>query len=69
MNLKQALFRQVVRQFIKDWLERVKPPFGTIGSFILLLIIYTTFCDTFSNSTLQIDKFSLFAVAVTGKLP
>nr|CAB3266100.1 sodium/bile acid cotransporter 7 [Phallusia mammillata] len=56
---------QIARQFIKSWLDRVQPPFGTIGSFILLLIIYTTFCDTFSNSALAIDKFSLVGVAVT----
>ncbi|CAK8697170.1 unnamed protein product [Clavelina lepadiformis] len=56
---------QILRQFIYDWLEKVKPPFGTIGSFILLTIIYTTFCDTFSNKELNIDKFSLIAVAGT----
>uniref|UniRef100_H2ZQ78 Sodium/bile acid cotransporter n=1 Tax=Ciona savignyi TaxID=51511 RepID=H2ZQ78_CIOSA len=59
------LIGQVVRQFVKAWLERTQPPFGIIGSFILLLIIYTTFCDTFSNANLQIDSFSLLSVAAT----
>ncbi|XP_077983638.1 sodium/bile acid cotransporter 7-like isoform X2 [Glandiceps talaboti] len=53
---------QVVRRYIKDWLERTKPPFGQIGSGVLLLIIYTTFCDTFSNENLHIDHFSLLSV-------
>ena len=38
---------QIVRKFVKEWLEAKKPPFGQIGSFMLLMIIYTTFCDTF----------------------
>nr|XP_039264669.1 sodium/bile acid cotransporter 7-like [Styela clava] len=54
---------QIVRRFIKEWLERRKPPFGTIGSCTLLLIIYTTFCDTFSNEALEMDKFSLISIA------
>ena len=40
---------QVTRHFIKGWMQQNKPPFGTIGSCMLLLIIYTTFCDTFSS--------------------
>nr|XP_002131347.1 sodium/bile acid cotransporter 7 [Ciona intestinalis] len=59
------LVGQIARQFVKGWLERTQPPFGIIGSFILLLIIYTTFCDTFSNSNLKIDYFSLASVAAT----
>jgi len=54
---------QIARTFVKGWLERTKPPFGTIGSFILLAIIYTTFCDTFSNSSLQVDRYDLVAIA------
>jgi len=41
------LVGQFLRRFVKDWLEAKKPPFGQIGSFMLLMIIYTTFCDTF----------------------
>ncbi|XP_035682414.1 sodium/bile acid cotransporter 7-A-like [Branchiostoma floridae] len=53
---------QVVRRFVKDWLERSKPPFGTISSCTLLLIIYTTFCDTFSSSDIELDHFSLVSI-------
>ncbi|XP_036744878.2 sodium/bile acid cotransporter 7 isoform X3 [Manis pentadactyla] len=54
----------IVRRYIKDWLERKKPPFGAISSSVLLMIIYTTFCDTFSNPNIDLDKFSLILVLV-----
>ena len=41
---------QITRRYIKEWMQRTKPPFGTIGSCMLLLIIYTTFCDTFTSN-------------------
>ncbi|XP_072857692.2 sodium/bile acid cotransporter 7 isoform X2 [Pogona vitticeps] len=53
---------QIVRRYIKEWLERKKPPFGTISSCVLLMIIYTTFCDTFSNPNIDLDKFSLIII-------
>lgn len=53
---------QIVRRFIKDWLERKKPPFGAVSSSVLLMIIYTTFCDTFSNPHIDLDKFSLVLI-------
>ncbi|XP_041519167.1 sodium/bile acid cotransporter 7 isoform X2 [Microtus oregoni] len=53
---------QIVRRFIKDWLERKKPPFGAVSSSVLLMIIYTTFCDTFSNPHIDLDKFSLILI-------
>ncbi|KAG8592347.1 hypothetical protein GDO81_000469 [Engystomops pustulosus] len=53
---------QIVRRYIKDWLERKKPPFGAISSCVLLMIIYTTFCDTFSNPNIDLDKFSLVVI-------
>ncbi|XP_048189757.1 sodium/bile acid cotransporter 7 isoform X1 [Perognathus longimembris pacificus] len=53
---------QIVRRYIKDWLERKKPPFGAVSSSVLLMIIYTTFCDTFSNPNIDLDKFSLVLV-------
>ena len=34
---------------MKKQLDEVNLPFGTISSIILLLIIYTTFCDTFNS--------------------
>ncbi|KAE8630227.1 hypothetical protein XENTR_v10000741 [Xenopus tropicalis] len=53
---------QIVRRYIKDWLERKKPPFGAISSCVLLMIIYTTFCDTFSNPNIDLDTFSLVII-------
>uniref|UniRef100_A0A8C6DLA8 Sodium/bile acid cotransporter n=1 Tax=Moschus moschiferus TaxID=68415 RepID=A0A8C6DLA8_MOSMO len=53
---------QIVRRYIKDWLERKQPPFGAVSSSVLLMIIYTTFCDTFSNPSIDLDKFSLLLV-------
>lgn len=58
------LMGQFLRRYIKDWMEQTKPPFGTISSCVLLLIIYTTFCDTFSHKSGEIDSSSILAVAV-----
>ncbi|XP_060034959.1 sodium/bile acid cotransporter 7 isoform X4 [Erinaceus europaeus] len=52
----------IVRRYIKDWLERKKPPFGAVSSCVLLMIIYTTFCDTFSNPNIDLDTFSLILI-------
>ena len=46
-----AFCLQLVRGFIKEWLEQKSPPFGAISSCILLLIIYATFCDTFYSKS------------------
>ena len=59
---------QIVRRYIRDWLERKQPPFGTVSSSVLLMIIYTTFCDTFSNPSIDLDKFSLLLVLFISKL-
>ncbi|XP_072899041.1 sodium/bile acid cotransporter 7 isoform X1 [Hemitrygon akajei] len=53
---------QIARRYIKDWLERKKPPFGAISSCVLLMIIYSTFCDTFSNPKIDLDTFSLILI-------
>lgn len=66
-NLLISVF-QIVRRYIKDWLERKKPPFGAISSSVLLMIIYTTFCDTFSNPNIDLDKFSLILILFISKL-
>lgn len=66
-NLLISVF-QIVRRYIKDWLERTKPPFGAVSSCVLLMIIYTTFCDTFSNPNIDLDKFSLVLVLFISKL-
>ncbi|XP_007942304.1 sodium/bile acid cotransporter 7 [Orycteropus afer afer] len=60
-NLLISVF-QIVRRYIKDWLERKKPSFGAVSSSVLLMIIYTTFCDTFSNPNIDLDKFSLIVI-------
>lgn len=59
---------QIVRRYIKDWLERKKPPFGAVSSSVLLVIIYTTFCDTFSNPDIDLDRFSLILILFISKL-
>lgn len=53
---------QLLRQYVKDWMEATKPPFGTISSCVLLLIIYTTFCDTFSQKSNEIGSLDLVFV-------
>ncbi|CAM4674925.1 unnamed protein product [Leuciscus chuanchicus] len=53
---------QVCRRFLRECLDRRKPPFGTVSSVVLLMIIYTTFCDTFSNPNIELDHLSLLLV-------
>ncbi|XP_008322616.1 sodium/bile acid cotransporter 7 isoform X1 [Cynoglossus semilaevis] len=55
---------QVCRRFLRDFLERKKPPFSTVSSCVLLMIIYTTFCDTFSNPNIELDPTSLLLVVL-----
>ncbi|PWA23989.1 hypothetical protein CCH79_00018632 [Gambusia affinis] len=55
---------QVCRGFLRESLERRKPPFGAISSAVLLMIIYTTFCDTFSNPNIELDPTSLLLVVI-----
>uniref|UniRef100_A0A671PBQ3 Sodium/bile acid cotransporter n=1 Tax=Sinocyclocheilus anshuiensis TaxID=1608454 RepID=A0A671PBQ3_9TELE len=53
---------QMCRRFLRECLDRRKPPFGTVSSVVLLMIIYTTFCDTFSNPNIELDHLSLLIV-------
>uniref|UniRef100_A0A671LGF4 Sodium/bile acid cotransporter n=1 Tax=Sinocyclocheilus anshuiensis TaxID=1608454 RepID=A0A671LGF4_9TELE len=53
---------QVCRRSLRECLDRRKPPFGTVSSVVLLMIIYTTFCDTFSNPNIELDHLSLLIV-------
>uniref|UniRef100_A0A8C4GYP1 Sodium/bile acid cotransporter n=1 Tax=Dicentrarchus labrax TaxID=13489 RepID=A0A8C4GYP1_DICLA len=55
---------QVCRGFLREYLERRKPPFGAVSSAVLLMIIYTTFCDTFSNPNIELDPTSLLMVVL-----
>lgn len=57
------LVGQWLRAYVKEWMEKNKPPFGTLSSCTLLLIIYTTFCDTFLQSTVGIHGSSLAIMA------
>jgi sodium/bile acid cotransporter 7 len=58
------LVGQVVRYFIKSYLEAMKIPFSQISSGILLLIIYTTFCDTFLHADISISPSSLVVLVL-----
>jgi sodium/bile acid cotransporter 7 len=62
--LVPLLIGQVVRRFTKEWLERKTLPFGAISSGILLTIIYTTFCDTFSKADGQFSGSAVLRVAI-----
>ncbi|KAG7461395.1 sodium/bile acid cotransporter 7 isoform X1 [Solea senegalensis] len=55
---------QVCRRFLREFLERKKPPFGAVSSAVLLMIIYTTFCETFSNPNIELDPTSLLLVVL-----
>ncbi|MEQ2159072.1 hypothetical protein GOODEAATRI_018800 [Goodea atripinnis] len=55
---------EVCRGFLREFLERRRPPFSTISSAVLLMIIYTTFCDTFSNPNIELDPTSLLLVVL-----
>ncbi|XP_015256545.1 PREDICTED: sodium/bile acid cotransporter 7 isoform X3 [Cyprinodon variegatus] len=58
---------QVCRGFLREFLDRRKPPFGAISSAVLLMIIYTTFCDTFSNPNIELDPTSLLLVVLISR--
>ncbi|XP_033839862.1 sodium/bile acid cotransporter 7 isoform X1 [Periophthalmus magnuspinnatus] len=55
---------QACRRFLRDFLDRRKPPFGAVSSCVLLMIIYTTFCDTFSNPTIELEPSSLLSIVL-----
>ena len=55
---------QVARPRLEAWLDRAKPPLSEIGQATLLLIIFTTFCDTFSGKSVESSRRG--ALAVTG---
>ena len=48
-----------LRNYLKASLEKRNIPYSTIGNLLLLLIIYSTFCDTFQSSHFQISSNSL----------
>lgn len=58
------IFGQICRRFLREFLDRRKPPFGAVSSAVLLMIIYTTFCDTFSNPHIELDPTSLLLVVL-----
>jgi len=52
---------QLMRRYLWLRIKKLNIPFGTLSSGVLLLIIYTAFCDTFS-SHFEIDRASLGAL-------
>ncbi|XP_071087621.1 sodium/bile acid cotransporter 7-B-like isoform X2 [Haliotis cracherodii] len=55
---------QMLRAAYKRKLERNRIPFGAIGSIVLLVVIYTTFCDTFSHREIHVEEMSLVSVVM-----
>ncbi|XP_068443642.1 sodium/bile acid cotransporter 7 isoform X3 [Clinocottus analis] len=55
---------QLCRGAFRDQLERRKLPFGAVSSAVLLMIIYTTFCDTFSHADGQLEPSSLLLLVL-----
>lgn len=55
---------QVCRRHLRECLERRQLPFGAVSSAVLLLIIYTTFCDTFISTKVELDHLSLLCISL-----
>lgn len=55
---------QLCRGCFREHLERRKLPFGAVSSAVLLMIIYTTFCDTFSQADAQLEPTSLLLLVL-----
>ncbi|KAL5011446.1 hypothetical protein ScPMuIL_009997 [Solemya velum] len=53
---------QIIHRKHQQWLETLQIPYGGIGRVTLLMIIYTTFCDTFSHHKVTIDAPSLISI-------
>ncbi|XP_075262062.1 sodium/bile acid cotransporter 7-like [Convolutriloba macropyga] len=52
-----------IRRNFREVLDKQKIPYSLIGNLVLLLIIFTTFCDTFSSSNFEMDRISLAQIA------
>eukprot|EP00041_Stephanoeca_diplocostata_P014416 m.261221 g.261221 ORF g.261221 m.261221 type:complete len:337 (-) comp19692_c0_seq4:461-1471(-) len=57
------LFGQVLRYYMWIPIKALNIPFGTLSSVVLLMIIYTAFCDTFL-SDFAVDSSSLYALVL-----
>ncbi|XP_053400296.1 sodium/bile acid cotransporter 7-like isoform X2 [Mercenaria mercenaria] len=55
---------QWVRHMLTNTVNLKNVPWGQIGSGVLLLIIYATFCDTFSHKDVNVDPASFFMTVV-----
>jgi len=53
---------QLIRSRYITQIQRAAIPWSSLGSATLLLIIYTTFCDTFAHEDVDIDEMSLFSI-------
>ncbi|KAK7480775.1 hypothetical protein BaRGS_00027941 [Batillaria attramentaria] len=56
---------QLIQCSHKRWLMRSHIPFSSISSAVLLFIIYTAFCDTFSHQDIKVDSISLLLMVLT----
>ncbi|XP_062514243.1 sodium/bile acid cotransporter 7-B-like [Corticium candelabrum] len=59
-----VLIGQVIRSFVREWLDKANLPFGALGKLILLVIIYTTFCDTFASASLDIESTDMAVIII-----
>lgn len=55
---------QIIRSCIREWLERANIPFGVLGRFTLLMIIYTTFCDMFASDSASIKSTDFILIVI-----
>ncbi|CAG5131287.1 unnamed protein product, partial [Candidula unifasciata] len=55
---------QIIRSRQQRWLHRQNVPFATIGQVLIIYIIYTTFCSTFSRTDFDVDTYSLVALTL-----
>ncbi|XP_052793213.1 sodium/bile acid cotransporter 7-like [Mya arenaria] len=58
------LIGQWVRRLLANRVNIKNVPWGQIGSGVLLLIIYTTFCDTFSETSIDVEASTFFITVV-----
>ncbi|XP_060586373.1 sodium/bile acid cotransporter 7-like isoform X2 [Ruditapes philippinarum] len=55
---------QWIRRYLANFINLKSVPWGQIGSGVLLLIIYATFCDTFSQESIDVDPSSFFITVI-----
>lgn len=58
------LIGQWIRRLVANKVDLKSVPWGQIGSGVLLLIIYSTFCDTFTHKDIDVDPASFFFTVI-----